>query len=66
MEPPGRYPITVGKPVVDLAEFAVTPCIPVTADVFEMLLGQIRDEMAALMAELGYENVDAMQGVAHQ
>jgi dihydroorotate dehydrogenase (NAD+) catalytic subunit len=29
-------------------------------------LGDIRDEMAALMAELGFDRVDDMRGVAHR
>jgi dihydroorotate dehydrogenase (NAD+) catalytic subunit len=30
------------------------------------ILGQIRDEMAALMVELGFEQLGAMRGIAHQ
>jgi dihydroorotate dehydrogenase (NAD+) catalytic subunit len=30
------------------------------------VFARIRDEMAALMVELGYETVDAMRGAAHQ
>jgi dihydroorotate dehydrogenase (NAD+) catalytic subunit len=60
--------VSSGRDAVELIMAGAT-AVGVGSAVYEggmEVLGRIRDEMAALMVDLGYKQVAAMRGVAHQ
>ncbi len=64
----GMGGVSCGRDAVEMIMAGAT-AVGVGSAVYEggvEVLGQIRDEMAAIMQKLGYEQVEAMRGVAHQ